>query len=415
MPPVSKPVSPPSSSRRAVLFVFITVMLDMVGFGLIIPVMPALIRDVGHLDIAEAARISGWMFFVFSAMQFLTGPLLGNLSDAHGRRPLLLLAVLGLAVDYVILALAPNLVWLFIGRAIAGLCGASYVIANAYIADITTDDERAHAFGLMGAAFGLGFVIGPAIGGLLGTLGPRVPFYAAAAISALNLVYGYLVLPETLPPEKRRPLDLARANPFGTFRVFRAHGGILPLCAVLFVYFFATAVYPTIWSFWGIAKFGWNEATIGLTLAAFGIAMAIMQTTCTGPAVKAFGERSVALIGMSLAAVAAVGYGVAGSLGVVLVLIVVNAPEGLVHPVLSAILSKKVPADAQGELQGGIASIMSLAMLAGTLFFAQVFATFMRPDAVWQSPDVAYFVAAMLLFLALVMFARITRARPADR
>lgn len=392
------------SSRRAVIFVFITVMLDMIGFGLIIPVMPALISDVGRIDIAEAALVSGWMFFVFSSMQFLTGPLLGNLSDAYGRRPLLLLAVLGLAVDYVILALAPDLTWLFIGRAIAGLCGASYVIANAYIADITTDEERAHAFGLMGAAFGLGFVIGPAIGGLLGTFGPRVPFYAAAAISALNLVYGYFVLPETLPPDKRRPLELARANPLGTFKIFQTYGTILPLCGVLFVYFFASAVYPAIWSFWGIAKFGWSEATIGLTLAAFGLSMALVQGFLTQPAVKLLGENKVVLIALALATVASAAYGFAPGLAAVLVLLVIHAPEGLVNPVLGAIMSKRVPTDAQGELQGGIASIMSVAMLAGTLFFSQIFGIFMRPNSLIVSPDVAYFVASALLAVALAMF-----------
>lgn len=399
------------SSRRAVIFVFITVMLDMVGFGLIIPVMPALIGDVGRLGVADAAVIGGWMFVVFSAMQFLTGPLLGNLSDAYGRRPLLLLAVLGLAVDYVLLALAPSLVWLFIGRAIAGVCGASYVIANAYIADITTDEERAHTFGLMGAAFGLGFIIGPAIGGLLGTFGPRVPFYAAATISALNLVYGYFVLPETLPPEKRRPLELSRANPLGTFKVFRTYDTILPLCAVLAVYFFASAVYPAIWSFWGIAKFGWSAATIGLTLAAFGLGMALVQGFLTQPAVSLLGENRVVVICMALAAGAAVGYGLAPGLAAVLVLLVINAPEGLVNPLLGAIMSKQVPADAQGELQGGIASLMSVAMLAGTLFFSYVFGVFTRPNNIVQSPNVAFFISAALFAVAAVMFIAINRQR----
>jgi MFS transporter, DHA1 family, tetracycline resistance protein len=405
-PPRTRP-----SSRRAVTFVFITVTLDMVGFGLIIPVMPALIGDVGHLGVADAALVSGWMFVVFSAMQFLTGPLLGNLSDAWGRRPLLLLAVLGLAVDYVIMALATSLVWLFIARAIAGVCGASYVIANAYIADITTDEERAHAFGLMGAAFGLGFIIGPAIGGLLGTFGPRVPFYAAATISALNLVYGYFVLPETLPPEKRRPLDLSRANPLGTFKVFRTYDTILPLCGVLAVYFFACAVYPAIWSFWGIAKFGWSKATIGLTLAAFGLGMALVQGFLTQPAVDVFGENRVVVICLALAAIAAVGYGLAPGLAVVLVFLVINAPEGLVNPLLGAIMSKQVPADAQGEAQGGIASLMSVAMLAGTLFFSYVFGVFTRPNAVVQSPDIAFFVAAALFIVASAMFVAINQRR----
>ncbi len=391
-------------TQRAMLFIFITVMLDMVGFGLIIPVMPALIGNVGGIGVADAAVVSGWMFFLFSAMQFLFGPLLGNLSDTFGRRPLLLLAVLGLAIDYLILALADHLIWLFVGRAIAGLCGASYVIANAYIADITPEEGRAKAFGLMGAAFGVGFVIGPAIGGLLGIYGPRVPLVAAAAVSAFNLIFGYLVLPETLPREKRRRLEWTRANPFGTFRIFRNYASILPLCAVLFVYFFASSVYPAIWSFWGIAKFGWNETTIGLTLAAFGLAMALVQGFLTQSAVDLLGEHRVVLIGLALAAVASAGYGLATGLMPVLVLLVIHAPEGLVNPALGAIMSKQVPADAQGELQGGIASIMSVAMLVGTLFFSYVFGSFNRPDAILQSPDVAYFVASALLAAALAMF-----------
>ena len=282
------------SSKLAVSFVFITVFLDMVGFGLIIPVLPELIETVGHVDIARAAAIGGWMFFAFSLMQFAFGPLMGNLSDAYGRRPLLLLAVFGLFIDYLIMSFAPTLFWLFVGRVVAGFCGASYVIANAYIADVTPAEERGKAFGMMGAAFGLGFVVGPALGGILGEYGARVPFYVAAGVSApFNLIYGFLVLPETLPPDKRRPLEWARANPFGTFKVFQQYHGVLPLCVVMFVYFFASSLYPAIWPFWGIAKFGWSELVIGLTLAAFGVVTAVFQGMLTGPFEKRFGTRQV--------------------------------------------------------------------------------------------------------------------------
>ncbi len=243
-------VSP--TSKYAISFAFFTVLLDMVGFGLIIPVQPALISSVAQVDVAQAAVIGGWMMFAFSMGQFLLGPTLGNLSDAYGRRPLLLLAVFGLGCDYLITALAPSVGWLFVGRTLAGVFGSSYVIANAFISDITPPEGRAKAFGLMGAAFGLGFVIGPAIGGLLGSFGPRVPFFVAAAISALNLIFGYFVLPETLPAEKRRRFDWGRANPVGTFKIFARYGHVLPLCVTLFMYFFATAVYPAIWPFWGL-------------------------------------------------------------------------------------------------------------------------------------------------------------------
>ncbi len=402
--------APPS--RSAVTFVFITVLLDMVGFGLIIPVLPRLIESVGHVDLGDAAKIGGWMFFAFSAAQFLFAPIMGTLSDAYGRRPLLLLAVAGLFFDYMFSALAPSIMWLFVGRVIAGICGSSYVIANAFIADVTAPEDRAKAFGLMGAAFGVGFVIGPAIGGLLGEFGPRVPFYAAAAISLINFIFGYFVLPETLKPENRRPFAFANANPFGTFKVFRTYAGVMPLVAVVGVFFFASSIYPAIWPFWGIARFGWTETIIGLTLAAFGIIAAITQGVLSGPLVKRFGEHKVALTGLIFAAIAAVGYGFAGSLPVVLILLVIHAPEGLVHPMLVALMSKAVPDDAQGQLQGGLSSVMNVVMLAGTVFFSQLFGFFVVPD-VPSTAGYAFFVAAGLLLVALALFAAVERGHRA--
>lgn len=403
------PASSVQVSRHAVTFVLITVFLDMVGFGLILPVLPALIEDVGSMELADAAYVGGWMFAAFSVAQFAFSPLVGNLSDRFGRRPLLLLAIFGLGADYLFSALAPTLLWLFVGRVIAGVCGSSYVIANAYIADVTAPKDRAKAFGLVGAAFGVGFVLGPAIGGLLGELGPRVPFYVAAAISVLNLIYGWVVLPETLPPEKRRRFEWRRANPFGAFKVFARYGSVLPLCAILGVYFLASAVYPAIWAFWGMAKFGWSEGIVGLTLAAFGLITAIFQGVVTGPVVARYGEWRVCLFGLVIAAVAAFGYGLAGSLTAVLVLLVVHGPEGFVHPMLVAMMSKAVPEDAQGELQGGISAMMNVAMLFGTVIFAQVFSTFLQPDAVIRSPDISFFLAAGLLVGTLLLFLRLVK------
>ena len=398
------------SSKHAVTFVFITVFLDMVGFGIIMPVLPELITTVGHVSLAQAASIGGWMFFAFSLMQFAFGPTMGNLSDAYGRRPLLLLAVFGLFIDYLLMSFAPDLFWLFVGRAFAGFCGASYVIANAYIADVTPPEDRGKAFGMMGAAFGLGFVVGPALGGILGEYGARVPFYVAAAVSALNLFYGYFVLPETLPPGKRRPFEWARANPFGTFKVFQRYKGVLPLCLVMFVYFFASAVYPAIWPFWGIAKFGWSELVIGLTLAAFGIVTAVFQGVLTGPAEKRFGANTVVLIGLVSAVVAVIGYGLAPGIIAVVILFVVHGPEGFVHPMLTALMSKAVPENAQGELQGGISSIMAVSMLLGTVFFAQVFAWFTEPNLLVTSPNIAMYVAAGFLAVSLLLFIRVRKS-----
>ena len=406
-------VAPQAVSRHAVTFVLITVFLDMVGFGLIMPVLPALIEEVGHMDLADAAYIGGWMFAAFSLAQFAFSPMMGNLSDRFGRRPLLLLAIFGLGVDYLFSALAPSIFWLFVGRVIAGVCGSSYVIANAYIADVTAPEDRARAFGMVGAAFGVGFVLGPAIGGLLGELGPRVPFYVAAGISMLNLVYGWFVLPETLPPEKRRAFEWSRSNPFGAFKVFRQYQGVVPLCAVLFVYFTASAVYPAIWPFWGMAKFGWSEAIVGLSLAIFGIITACFQGFVTGPVVARFGEWRVCLAGLVIATIVAAGYGLAGSLLVVAILMVVHGPEGFVHPMLVAMMSKVVPEDAQGELQGGISAVMNIAMLIGTVLFSQVFGHFMQPSRGTPSPDVAFFLAAGLLFAVLVIYLAVVR-RTAD-
>ncbi len=405
--------SPKPVLNRAVIFILITVFLDMVGFGIIIPVLPALIGQVGHVSLGEAAVIGGWMAAGYSLAQFLSGPFLGNLSDRYGRRPLLLLAIAGLGIDFLLHALAPTLAWLFVGRILAGFCGASWVIANALIADITAPEDRGRAFGLMGAAFGLGFVIGPAVGGLLGTFGPRVPFYVAAAVSGLNLIHGWFVLPETLLPENRRRFDLARANPFGAFKVFRSYPGVLPLCAVMAMFFFFSSVYPAIWPFWGKANFGWSEAMVGLTLAVFGVVMAVFQGLLTGPAVKLWGEFRVAVIGLLCAAIAATGYGFVGSLAVVVVLMVVHGPEGFVHPMLTAILSSRVPENAQGELQGGISAITNLAMLAGTVFFAQVFGWFMREGAANPSPDMVFFVAGGGLIVTL--FAMIWATRREER
>ena len=402
--------SPAPQSRRAIIFALLVVFIDIAGVGLILPVMPRLIESVGHVGLDDAARYGGWLFAAFSLAQFLCAPFMGALSDRVGRRPLLLLAIGGLGLDYVLHALAPTLAWLFVGRIIAGVCGSSYVIANACIADVTAPEQRARAFGWMGAAFGLGFVLGPAIGGLLGMFGPRVPFWVAAALAGANFVFGLVVLPETLPPEKRRRFRLIEANPLGALAVFRRYPGVLGLAAVVFVFFFGSAVYPAIWAFWGIAKFGWSETLVGVSLAAFGLVMAAAQGFLTGPAVERWGEWRVALIGLVFAVVVCAGYGFANGLVMVALLLLLHAPEGFVHPMLSALMSKAVPEDAQGALQGGISALMNLAMLAGTLFFAQVFGWFLSEAAPFRSTDMAFFIASGVLAVALALFFTNTRA-----
>lgn len=407
------PASPVPVSRHAVTFVLITVFLDMVGFGLILPVLPKLIENVGHVGLDRAAVIGGWMFAAFSLAQFVFAPLMGNLADRFGRRPLLLLAIFGLGLDFILMALAPSLEWLFVGRIIAGICGSSWIIASAYIADVTTSEARAKAFGLMGAAFGVGFVIGPAIGGLLGELGARVPFWAAAGISLLNFVYGWIVLPESLPPENRRKFELWRANPFGAFRVFASYPGVLPMVLILGMFFFSTSVYPAIWTFWGMAKFGWSEAMVGLTLAMFGLITGGFQGFLTGPLTKRFGEWRLALFGFICATMIVLGYGLIGTVGGVFVLMILHGPEGFVHPVVTAILTRRVPEDAQGELQGGLSAVMNISMLFGTVFFAFIFGHFWAEDRVWRSPDVAYWVAAGCLAVTTLAFLWLKRVEKA--
>jgi DHA1 family tetracycline resistance protein-like MFS transporter len=412
--PADAPGAPaPQVSRHAVSFVLITVFLDMVGFGIIMPVLPKLIEDVGHVTIDRAAVIGGWMFAAFSLAQFVFAPFMGNLADRFGRRPLLLLAIFGLGLDFILMALAPTLVWLFLGRIIAGVCGASWIIASAFIADVTAPADRAKAYGYMGAAFGVGFVIGPAIGGLLGEFGARVPFWVAAGISLLNFVYGLLVLPESLAPANRRRFELWRANPFGAFRVFASYPGVLPMVLVMGLFFFSTSVYPAIWTFWGIAKFGWSEAMVGLTLAIFGLIAGGFQGFLTGPAAARFGEWRLAMFGLVCSTLVVLGYGFVGSLGAVIALMILHGPEGFVHPLMTAMLTKRVPEDAQGELQGGISAVTNVAMLFGTVFFAFTFGHFMAEGRDWQSPDVAYFVAAGFMAVTMLLFALLKRSEKA--
>ena len=409
--------SPQPVSKNAIVFVLITVLLDIIGFGIIIPVLPQLIETIGDITLAEAAKMAGWMAFAYAIAQFACGPLMGNLSDRFGRRPMLLLAIAGLGLDYLLHALAPTLFWIFVGRVLAGVCGASWTIANAFITDVAPVDERGKYFGMVGAAFGLGFILGPALGGILGEYGARVPFYAAALISGLNLIYGYFVLPESLAPENRRPFAWRRANPFGVFRVFATYKGVLLLCGILFILFFATSVYPAIWPYWGISKFGWSTSMVGISLAVFGLTVAVVQGGLAGPAERLFGPSRVVLIGLIFGVIAAVGYGLAPTTLAVFLLILVHAPEGLVNPMLTAILSKKVPDNAQGELQGGLAGIAAIATLGGTVFFAQIFGYFMQPDRAFQSPSISFFIVAGLMLLALLLYIRyvpdaLHRAKP---
>ncbi|MFN8829792.1 MAG: TCR/Tet family MFS transporter [Labrys sp. (in: a-proteobacteria)] len=405
----------PARSPHAVLFIFITVVIDMIGLGLIIPVLPEMIRSLSGTDLADAATIGGWLFFTYGAMQFLCGPLMGNLSDAFGRRRVLLLSVAGLGVDYLLTALAPTLLWLFIGRALAGFFGASYTTANAYIADVTTPKERGKAFGMIGAAWGIGFVLGPAIGGLLGEFGPRVPFFVAAGLSLVNLAYGYFVLPETLPPERRRPFDLRRANPLGTLMALRRVPGVGRLALVVFVFAIGHSVYPAVWAYFTMYRFGWSEAMVGASLAFFGVMTAIVQGGLTGTIIKRFGERRAAMLGLTASVLALTGFGAAQAGWVMFAMMVVGCIEGVVMPAVNAMMSQRVPPNAQGELQGGISSLQNIASVTGILAMSQIFGLFASPAAPIHAPGMPFFVAAVMTATALAILVTSVRARrPAE-
>ncbi|MEW9304870.1 TCR/Tet family MFS transporter [Labrys neptuniae] len=399
------------SSPHALTFVLITVLIDMIGLGIIIPVLPRLIEGVAHVDIARASVIGGWLFVAYSAMQFLFGPILGNLSDAHGRRPILLLSIGGLGVDYLLTAFAPTIAWLFLGRLIAGICGASYSAANAFIADITRPEERAKAFGMIGAAFGVGFALGPALGGLLAGLGPRAPFFAAAALSLANLVYGYFVLPETLPPEKRRPFALSRANPLGTLIAFRHHPFLLGAGLVLFLHFLANNVYPAIWAYYTIYRYGWSEFYVGLSLAAFGVITGIVQGGLVGAIIRHLGEWRTAAICLALEAVVLVAYGLANRGWMIYALLGFSSLAGIAMPAINAMMSHQVDDDAQGELQGAISGLMGITAILSPAMATQLFGVFAGKEAVIELPGAPFFAAAIIAALALLAFLAVPEKR----
>jgi DHA1 family tetracycline resistance protein-like MFS transporter len=395
--------------RHSLVFVAITVLLDTIGFGLIIPVLPALLVGLTGESVSQAAVPGGWLAFVYAAMQFLCAPVLGNLSDRYGRRPVLLFAIGALGVDYIVMGLAPSLAWLFLGRAIAGIAGASFTPAYAYVADISPPERRAQNFGIVSAMFGVGFIAGPAIGGLLGGLGPRAPFFAAAILSAINFVYGTLVLPESLPREKRRPLDWKRANPLGTLRQMRRHPVVLNLLVALFLWMVAHQVMPATWSFYTKYRYDWSEAMIGASLAAVGLVMVMSQTMMLRVLVHRLGERRAALTGIAIASLGYLGYATATAGWMMFVWLVTWFFGAIVMPTTNALLSRRVAPDAQGELQGAVASLFSLSSIAGPPLMTQLFSRFSGPGAPVHLPGAAFLASTLLALASLAIYWAATR------
>lgn len=396
----------PAADRRALAVILLSVLLDMMGIGIVVPVLPQMIRAIAQTDLSEASIIGGWLFVAYSAMQFLFGPLVGNLSDAYGRRPVLLVSILGLGLDYLVTAYAPTIGWLFIGRIVAGLCGASYTTANAYMTDITPPEHRARAFGYIGAAFGVGFVLGPAVGGLLGAYGPRVPFFAAAALSLANFAFGLVALPESLHPDNRRRLRWRRANPFGALVSLRRHPMLLRWAVSLVLFFLAQSVYVSVWAFAAIARYGWTEKQIGLSLALVGVTSAVVQGALVSPLIRRIGEWRAAVASLTVACLAAIGFAAATEGWMVYVLIVVGSLQGIAMPAVNAMMSHEVAPEQQGELQGAVASLQGIASIVGPFVMTQTFAAFTSPMAPFVFPGAPYAVSALLFALATVLLRR---------
>jgi MFS transporter, DHA1 family, tetracycline resistance protein len=397
------------AGKHALVFVVVTVLIDIIGFGLILPVLPRLLVELTGDTVNQAAIDGGWLAFVYAVMQFVCAPLLGNLSDRYGRRPVLLFAVGALGIDYIVMGFAPTLAWLFLGRTIAGIAGASFTPAYAYVADVSPPEKRAQSFGLISAAFGVGFILGPALGGLLGQLGTRTPFFAAAALSLVNLVYGTFVLPESLPPEARRPFEWRRANPLGTLLQMRKHPVVLGLLGALFLWMIAHQVMPSTWTFYTKFRFGWSEAMIGASLAAAGVVMAVSQATLMRVLVPRLGERRTALTGIAVASVGYFGYGIASVSWMMFAWLATWFLGALVMPSTNALMSHRVEKSAQGELQGAVASLFGLSSIVGPPLMTQLFGRFSAPDAPLHLPGAAFFASTLLAWTSFALYYRATR------
>ncbi|MGR3500708.1 TCR/Tet family MFS transporter [Pseudaestuariivita sp.] len=380
-----------------------TVMIDAMGIGLIIPVMPDLIREVRGADLGTAALWGGVMSTVFAVMQFLFGPVLGSLSDRYGRRVVLMTSLVFMVLDYLLMAIAGTIWLLLLGRVIGGITAATQATASACMADISAPEDKAKNFGLIGAGFGAGFVLGPLMGGFLGEFGTRAPFYAAAALAALNLALGYMVLRETLPAEKRRPFNWRRANPFGAAKSVSALPGAGRLLVVFFFFQLAFVVYPAVWSYYALERYGWEPGTIGLSLALFGISFGLVQGLLIGPVIKRFGEKKTVTGGLifDVAAFAVIGFISSGTWA--LILVPITSLAAVVVPALQGILSKQVGPEAQGELQGVLTSAGAMAAILSPMMMTTAFFAFTGDSAVYL-PGAPFFLAAALAAAALWVF-----------
>lgn len=413
---LAKRAEPPDAGRMdkrlPVTFILISVMLDAMGIGLILPVMPALIQEIEGTGIGAAALWGGVLATIFAAMQFLFGPTLGSLSDRYGRRPVLIISLVIMALIYVLMALAQMIWLLLVGRIIGGITAATHATSAAYMADISRPEEKAANFGLIGAAFGMGFIFGPLIGGVLAEYGTRAPYWAAAVLAAANAVFGYYVLPETVTDRIRRPFDWRRVNPLGALRNIGALPGLKRLLLISFVYTVAFFVYPGVWAYFGAERFGWGPGMIGLSLAVFGVGIAVVQGLLIRPIIARIGERRAVILGLGVDVAAFVALGFVTNGWIALALTPLTALGSIAGPALQGIMSRTAADNQQGELQGTISSINAVATIIAPLLVTQTFWFFTTPDAPVYLPGAPFLLSALLTIGCIAVFIQTPRPKP---
>lgn len=397
--------TPAPTARRALPFLLLTILIDAIGLGIIVPVLPSLITDVTNLNLSDAAIWGGTLIFIYALMSFLFAPVLGNLSDRFGRRPVLIIGLAVLGLDYLIMALAPNIWWLLLGRTMSGIAAATFTTANAYIADVTTPDDRAKSYGLLGAAWGMGFMLGPVLGGLVADFAEsaRAPFYLAAILAIANALYGYLLLPESLTPDKRRAFDLRRANTIGALRMVAKHPGLLGLLAAMVCYQIGHDANPAVWSFYTMYKFGWDAGDVGWSLGFVGICLIFTMGWLTGYAVPRLGEKRAILISFACAGIGFLGYASATQSWMMYAFTIFFAMVGIGSSALRSVLSKQVSENAQGELQGAITSIMGLTAIFTPLVMTGLFSTFTGEGAPFHLPGAPYYLASASMVFSIIL------------
>jgi DHA1 family tetracycline resistance protein-like MFS transporter len=394
----------PMKQRQAAIgFIFITLLIDVIGWGIIIPVMPGLLEQMEGVDIGTASSLNGWLLFAFSVTQFLFAPLIGNLSDKYGRRPILLISLFGFGLDYLLLSWAPSIEWLFLGRVIAGVTGASFTTAAAYIADISTNENRAQNFGMIGAAFGAGFILGPIIGGLLGTYGPRVPFIAAAGLCFLNWLWGYFILPESLKKENRRELDWKRANPLGALLHLRKYPNIQQLLMAMILVYLAAHAVQSNWSFYTIERFGWSEGMIGISLGIVGVLVGGVQAGLTRIVNPKLGDARSIYIGLILYTIGMFLFGIATETWMMLAFLVPYCLGGIAGPALQSTITAQVDVREQGELQGALTSLMSATSIIGPPLMTNLFLWGVKDPKKFYMPGAPFFLGAILMAISAII------------